>query len=48
MVLIAHNGDGVELPVLDNSLAKQSLLQRLKDLGVLFLDNLKVLASLNE
>ena len=40
MVLIAHNGT-----VLVNSLAKHSLLQRSEDLGVLFLDSLKVLAK---
>ena len=48
MVLIAHNGDGFDFPVLVNSLAEHFLLQRLEDLGVLFLDSLKVLASLNE
>lgn len=36
-----------DFPVLVNSLAKHSLLQRLEDLGVLFLDSLKVVASLN-
>ena len=48
MVLIAPNGDGFDFPVLVNSLAKHFLLQRLEDLGVLFLDSLKVLASLNK
>lgn len=37
-----------DFPVLVNSLAKHSLLQRLEDLGVLFLDSLNVVASLNE
>ena len=47
-MLIAHNGDGFDFPVLVNSLAEHSLLQRLEDLRVLFLDSLKVLASLHE
>ena len=48
MLLTAHNWDGFDFPVLVNSLAKHSLLQRLEDLGVLFLDSLKVLASPRE
>ena len=48
VVLIAHKGDGFDFPVLVNSSAKYSLLQRVEDLGVLFFDSLKVLTSLNE
>ena len=40
IVLIVHNGDSFKFPVLVNSLARHSLLQRLEDLGVLFLSGL--------
>ena len=47
IVLIAHNGDTFDFPILMNSLAKFSLVDRVKVLDVLFLDSLKVFKSLD-
>ena len=45
-MLIAHNGDAFDFPVLVNSLTKFSLLDRVKALDLLFLDSLKLFSSL--
>ena len=47
IILIAHNGDIFDFPILINSLAKFSLLDRVKTLDLLFLDSLKVVGSLD-
>ena len=47
IVLIAHNGNTFDFPILMNSLAKFSLVDRVKVLDVLFLDSLKVFKSLD-
>ena len=46
IVLIAHNGDAFDFPVLVNSLTKFSLLDKVKALDLLFLDSLKLFSSL--
>lgn len=47
LVLIAHNGDTFDFPVLINSLKRYSLIARMKSLNVLFLDSLKVIRDLD-
>lgn len=47
IILIAHNGDSFDFPVFVNSLTKYALLERSKELGLLFLDSLRIFRRIN-
>jgi DNA polymerase III epsilon subunit-like protein len=46
LVLVAHNGEGFDFPVLFNSLKKFSLLERVNSIKLCFMDSLPYLLSL--
>lgn len=45
LVLIAHNGESFDFPVLMNSLKKHSLLDRARTISLYFLDSLPILRN---